>query len=103
MVDGDDEAFNELLGDLAQSNEQDLVRLPAIFFDEDIQGLSDLAHKVKGGARIIKAHGLIVACEQLESVCATNCNEEALELAVASLNAEMTGLAMSLKTYRRIG
>ncbi|WP_370656350.1 Hpt domain-containing protein, partial [Klebsiella pneumoniae] len=30
-------------------------------------GLSDLAHRVKGGARIIKAQRLIQACEGLET------------------------------------
>ncbi|MHA6575436.1 transporter substrate-binding domain-containing protein [Pseudomonas yamanorum] len=102
LVGGDIGLFQELLSDLAKSNEDDLARLPAIFFEENIQALSDLAHKVKGGARIIKAQSLIVACEQLESACGSCSSDEVLELAVASLNAEMLGLAMSLKAYRGV-
>ncbi|WP_335927637.1 transporter substrate-binding domain-containing protein [Pseudomonas sp. R76] len=102
LVAGDAVALDELLGDLTQSNDQELARLPVIFFEEDVQGLCDLAHKVKGGARIIKAHGLIAACEQLEAVCAANLDEEALESAVAGLSEEMKGLATSLRTYRNL-
>ncbi|MGB6215069.1 transporter substrate-binding domain-containing protein [Pseudomonas mandelii] len=96
LVGGDIEAMKSLLGDLAQSNAEDLARLPVIFFEEDFRSLSDLAHKIKGGARIIKAHGLIAACEQLEVVCEGLAGDEALELAVASLNEEMKALATSL-------
>ncbi len=103
LVGDDGEALDDLLDDLAQSNDEDLARLPAIFFEEDMKGLSNLAHKVKGGARIIKSHELIVACERLELICETHSDDESLESAVASLNAEMKGLAMSLKAYRKKG
>lgn len=99
LVDGDKAALFELLGDLAQSNEQDLTRLAAMVFEEDIQGLSDLAHKVKGGARIVKAHGLISACERLEAVCLAQHDEDALERAVAQVSTQMRTLAASLVVY----
>lgn len=35
----------------------------------DLPGLADLAHRVKGGARIVNAQGLIARCEALEEVC----------------------------------
>lgn len=95
----DDKTFHDFLGDLLQITEDDLVRLTMFLFKNDIQGLSDLAHKVKGGARIITAQGLVSACEILESACQSNFDEERLSLAVDSLNAEMMELATSLRRY----
>jgi len=63
---GDEESIKSLLSDLATSNAQDMAKLLRLFSEHDIPGLSDLAHRVKGGARIIKAQSLIQACEALE-------------------------------------
>ena len=38
-------------------------------FLHDMPGLANLAHRIKGGARIIKAQALIEACERLEAAC----------------------------------
>ncbi|ROM93908.1 hybrid sensor histidine kinase/response regulator [Pseudomonas brassicacearum] len=99
LVLGDSVAMNELLDELAMSNHDDLARLPTILFEQDLQGLLDLAHKVKGGARMVKARRLIAACEQLEAVCEAKDDESVLEQVVGVLKQEMSVLAMSLKTY----
>lgn len=99
LVLGDGVAMNELLDELTASNHDDLARLPAILFEQDLQGLLDLAHKVKGGARLVKAQGLIAACEQLEAVCDAQHDKSVLEHVVALLRQEMSGLAMALKVY----
>lgn len=63
---GDKDSINSLLTDLATSNAQDMAKLMRLFTQHDMPGLADLAHRVKGGARIIKAQSLIQACEALE-------------------------------------
>ncbi|MFO2462310.1 transporter substrate-binding domain-containing protein [Pseudomonas sp. 15FMM2] len=69
LAHGNPTLVNSLLQDLASSNEEDLLRLLKLFSDHDLTGLSDLGHRVKGGARIIKAHRLIHCCEQLQADC----------------------------------
>ncbi|MFJ2710368.1 transporter substrate-binding domain-containing protein [Pseudomonas sp. NPDC087346] len=66
---GDRASIKSLLGDLASSNDEDMARLMRLFTKNDLPGLADLAHRVKGGARIIRASALISACENLESAC----------------------------------
>ncbi|MGE7955825.1 transporter substrate-binding domain-containing protein [Pseudomonas sp. NPDC089530] len=97
---GDHNAIRKLLGDLASSNEEDMLRLIKLFGEHDLSGLSDLAHRVKGGARIIKASSLIQCCEQLEAVC-MEADAAALTEAVDALQQAMEQLAYTLE--QRIG
>ncbi|WP_330211330.1 ATP-binding protein [Pseudomonas sp. AM4(2022)] len=66
---GDQASIRSLLQDLLSSNEEDQVRLLKLFSQNDLTGLADLAHRVKGGARIVKAKRLIHCCEQLQIDC----------------------------------
>jgi two-component system sensor histidine kinase EvgS len=93
---GDNSAIDHLLGDLAVSNEEDMLRLIKLFSAHDLSGLSDLAHRVKGGARIIKACGLIQCCEQLEEAC-LGADSALLTEAVDALLQSMEGLAQTLE------
>ncbi|KAA5839259.1 transporter substrate-binding domain-containing protein [Pseudomonas chlororaphis] len=99
LVRGDQAAMRELLNDLALSNQQDMARLAEDCSTQDGQELSDLAHKVKGGARIVKARRLILACEQLEAACEAKADGQALRRAGAALKEEMSALATALDTY----
>nr|WP_306822327.1 ATP-binding protein [Pseudomonas tolaasii] len=92
---GDAQSLKDLLTDLSKSNHEDLAQLTTLYVEQNLQGLEDLAHRIKGGARIIKAKWLIAACEQLEMVCRSACEPEAeaLEQAVASLAQEMMAIA----------
>ncbi|MEB0047325.1 MULTISPECIES: transporter substrate-binding domain-containing protein [unclassified Pseudomonas] len=97
---GDASAMNALLRDLADSNDQDLIRLAEVSEAQDCQGLDDLAHRVKGGARIIKAWALIEACEQLEVICReSDTDYQALTLAIEELDHQMQELAATLKQH----
>ncbi|MGE8175776.1 transporter substrate-binding domain-containing protein [Pseudomonas fluorescens] len=93
---GDRASINSLLGDLASSNEEDMARLMQLFTQHDMQGLSDLAHRVKGGARIIKAHSLIQCCEVLEEAC-NGLDSAVLTEAVDVLHQTMEKLALRLE------
>lgn len=67
---GNNAAVQKLLGYLASSTTSDLVLIAALLENKDRQGLAQLAHKIKGGGRMIHAQFLIIACEQLETACA---------------------------------
>ncbi|WP_425273408.1 transporter substrate-binding domain-containing protein [Pseudomonas morbosilactucae] len=93
---GDPASINSLLGDLARSNDEDLARLMQLFIRHDLPGLADLAHRVKGGARIIKARGLVECCENLEAACnGQDCAP--LTAAVDALQQTMERLAEQLE------
>ncbi|MGC1332571.1 transporter substrate-binding domain-containing protein [Pseudomonas sp.] len=67
---GDSTALKALLDDLAECCREDLHSLSTLDRERDRKALSDLAHRIKGGARIIQATQLLDACEQLEQACA---------------------------------
>ncbi len=99
LVRGDPAAMKVLMNDLTLSNQEDMDQLADYDLQQDWQRLADLAHKVKGGARIIKAHRLILACEQLESACDEKNDEQTLRQASASLRQEMSAVSTALKHY----
>ncbi|MCY7261888.1 response regulator [Pseudomonas protegens] len=97
----DEAAMNRLLEDLITSNQDDLARLGTLSVKLDAERITDLAHRVKGGARIIKAHSLIMACEHVEAMFKSENSTPILEKCVCDLKREMTALALTLR--RRSG
>nr|WP_315975331.1 transporter substrate-binding domain-containing protein [Pseudomonas sp. 6D_7.1_Bac1] len=93
---GDEALIKSLLADLARSNEEDMSRLLKLFTQHDLPALADLAHRVKGGARIIKAQGLIHCCVSLEAAC-EGFDAEQLTAAVDALQQAMERLAETLE------
>ncbi|MFC6299840.1 transporter substrate-binding domain-containing protein [Pseudomonas sp. CCM 7893] len=69
LTGGDVEAIKELLAPLLDSLEADLEQLAALRGKSDFARSHDLAHRTKGGARMVKAQALISCCEILEGVC----------------------------------
>ena len=95
---GDQASIKSLLADLASSNDDDMAKLIRLFSHNDLPGLADLAHRVKGGARIIKAQALIQACEALE-VASEGIDSPALADAVDALHQAMERLAAQLEVH----
>lgn len=95
LTGGDPDLIKSLLSDLAISNAQDMARLLRLFTVNDMPGLSALAHRVKGGARIVKAHALIQACESLE-VASEGLDSERVTEAVDKLQQVMERLSVQL-------
>ena len=93
---GDQALIRSLLADLASSNEEDMSRLLNLYSHHNVEGLADLAHRVKGGARIIRAQGLIHSCERLEAAC-EGIDDEPLTAAVDDLQQAMERLATTLE------
>ena len=94
-VGADRTLINDLLRELASSNEKDLVRLLGFYSDRDHESLMELAHRIKGGARIVKAHRLIQCCERLEAALGAR-DAAALTHAVAALQQAMERLTRYL-------
>lgn len=55
--------------EVASSSAQDHQQLQAAHAEGDPRALLDLAHRIKGGARMVNARNLIIGCEQLEQAC----------------------------------
>ena len=69
LTHGDANALKHLMEPLISSMEEDMWVLLRAFTKHDLPGLSDVAHKVKSGARMIKARQLAQCCENLEQAC----------------------------------
>lgn len=95
---GDRESIKSLLRDLTSSNEEDQLRLIKLFGQNDLVGLADLAHRIKGGAQIIKANRLIRCCEQLRIDC-NGLDGARITLSVDALHQAMEALAVVLELY----
>ena len=98
LTGGDTASIKSLLEELVSSNAEDETRLLRLFAQHDMPGLADLAHRIKGGARIIQAQRLIVACETLEDACRGG-DESLLADAVEKLRQAMEHLAQYLKNH----
>lgn len=67
LVANDDAALQSILADLRASNLQDLQQLEQAMANP--AALAMLAHRIKGGARIARARGVVDLCERLERRC----------------------------------
>ena len=99
LTGGDRESIRHLLSDLLTSNREDLARLERLHRDNDLGGLADLVHRVKGGARIIKARHLLHACERLEQLFRDGCPLQRLDPLVEALKQAMVALTQRLEHF----
>lgn len=72
LTNGDAKALKHLLEPLISSLEDDMAALLKAFTKHDLPGLSDVAHRVKSGARMVKATQLALCCENLEEACVSS-------------------------------
>ena len=96
LVGNDEAALKALLADLRASNREDLQRLENLGDAPD--AIAELAHRVKGGARISRAEALVDLCEQVERCCqAVPLERLALSLAVRAMGDGMSRLERQLE------
>ncbi|MBT2296161.1 transporter substrate-binding domain-containing protein [Pseudomonas fluorescens] len=95
---GDIGSIKKLLRELVNSTAQDQAQLMRLLARQDLPGLADLAHRVKGGALIIRAQGLVGACEALESACRGG-DRPLLAAAVDDVRQAMEHLTERLEAY----
>ncbi|MHC6224537.1 ATP-binding protein [Pseudomonas sp. X10] len=90
----------DLLSELRSSNRRDLQCLKALVAREDLGALAALAHRIKGGARVIRAQEVMNACEQVERKCTLGARmSEDLRLQVDALHKAMLQMEAQLERY----
>ncbi|MGY2291483.1 transporter substrate-binding domain-containing protein [Pseudomonas sp. SDO528_S397] len=94
----DTEAVKELLAALLESLQADRVLFPHLLQQTDFAGLHNLAHRAKGGARMVKAQVLVQCCETLETACEQQ-DPVALGSAVEGVQQAIDALLQSLGSY----
>ncbi|WPN45885.1 transporter substrate-binding domain-containing protein [Pseudomonas sp. P8_241] len=90
-----------LLTELLDSNRQDLQILQSLSQTGDKQALLDIAHKIKGAARIVQASRLIESCEALETTCQGIFNDNEMAVYIKSLQRAMDELEHALRIQIR--
>jgi two-component system sensor histidine kinase EvgS len=98
LAEGDPHVLEELLMPLLDSLQADRTLLLSLQRQADFARLHDLAHRAKGGARMVKAHAVIRGCETLEAVCERR-DCEALGAAVKEVGDAIDDLHRGLSTY----
>ena len=95
-VGSDDELIAELLRDVVATNREDRVRLLQAHAAQNYPGLQDLAHRIKGGAQMVRAQALVACCEHLERACGEG-DARLIDAAVDQLQHAMLRLDHSLE------
>ncbi|WP_460104625.1 transporter substrate-binding domain-containing protein [Pseudomonas sp. S2_D10] len=96
LTGGDPQIIQRVLQGLLESNRQDLAQLRAVLSSDSSRGALELAHRVKGAARIIKARALIGHCEQLEQVCRQSAEFAQVKAILINLEQSMVELESEL-------
>jgi two-component system, NarL family, sensor histidine kinase EvgS len=94
-VGSDRTLIERLVHDLAVTNREDRQRLLTAHTEGNRQALQEVAHRIKGGARMVRALRVIECCEQLEQACAEG-RGALIDEAVERLQQTMTRLDKSL-------
>ncbi|WP_198781458.1 ATP-binding protein [Shewanella putrefaciens] len=89
------ELVDKLLRELLKSNQADLAALYRAFKTQDLNSVKELAHKIKGAARIIDAKRLVAICEKLEHPHLYG----DLSAHIAQLEADIFALEEEVTTY----
>ncbi|WP_242487068.1 response regulator [Pseudomonas sp. TH32] len=88
---GDEDSVSTITKNLALSLEEDMCVLMQCYANMDVEGLATLAHRIKGGGRIVGAQNVLIRCAQLETACE---EAEPGEVTAATLALEQAMLAL---------
>ncbi|MFO2465919.1 transporter substrate-binding domain-containing protein [Pseudomonas sp. 15FMM2] len=92
------DAIKELLAPLLESLETDRSQLATLLDKKDYAGLHNLAHRTRGGARLVDARALESCCDALESACEQR-DIRALATAAQEMGAAIEALHQTLVDY----
>ncbi|MFJ2366624.1 transporter substrate-binding domain-containing protein [Pseudomonas sp. NPDC087697] len=101
LTGGDPERVQRLLAELLNSNRLDRLELLALPSTSGPQAFIDVAHKIKGAARIVQASRLIDGCEALERVCHEDFSQDQLEARSKGIERAMLELEQALQRQIR--
>lgn len=96
LTGGNPQSIQRVLKGLHQSNQQDLKQIRELLASDSNEGAADLAHRIRGAARIIKAQALIEECEYLERACREDSSASQIKSALTRLELAMVGLDRDL-------
>ncbi|MDH4582248.1 transporter substrate-binding domain-containing protein [Pseudomonas sp. BN415] len=97
LTGGDPVLIRNLVNELLETNRRDLKPLQDLANQGDVPNLLELAHRLKGAARVVKATPLIAACVNLEQTCrAPTLEPEALQETAEALRQAMLELERAL-------
>lgn len=69
MISSEPVKFRQILDQLIKNNCEDCEQLSALLREREINKLSELAHRIKGAARVVRGEQVVECCRQLEAVC----------------------------------
>jgi two-component system sensor histidine kinase EvgS len=95
------EMIQHLINQLISSSRDDIEELAVASAGGNKQEIRDVAHKIKGAARIINAGEVIALCELLEQACEDDANATKLEARADALKAAMATLERGLLRHRQ--
>ncbi|MNJ42295.1 Virulence sensor protein BvgS precursor [compost metagenome] len=61
--------FRQILDELINNNRRDREVMTVLLQGREYEKLADLAHRIKGAARVVKGEQLVERCRELEAVC----------------------------------
>ncbi|MDN3220426.1 transporter substrate-binding domain-containing protein [Pseudomonas nunensis] len=96
LTGGNPHMTQRLLDELLSSNHLDRQELLGLSTFDDHQALIDIAHKIKGAARIIQASRLIDCCQALEKACQAPVADNELGHAIKNMDLAMLELERAL-------
>jgi len=85
---------------LLLSSQEDRKELAATMASGNRQSLGDMAHKIKGAARIIQASEVIEHCEALEDACNEAASAEVITARHQAIDAAMIELETALRAQQ---
>lgn len=96
---GDVAVVRELLEELLTSNATDAQLLEPLLNDADWQRLGELAHRIKGVARLVGAQRLLEHCIALEDACFEPADAERAAVHVSALREALAALQTHLDSH----
>ncbi|MNM70132.1 Virulence sensor protein BvgS precursor [compost metagenome] len=97
MSGGDAAMVRRLMEELHSSNRTDSQRLEPLLEAGDLQQLAELAHRIKGAARLVQAELLCDRCVELEDACRNGSEESLLRSRVMQLQQALDSLQSYLQ------
>ncbi|KPC27611.1 PAS-like protein [Pseudomonas syringae pv. cilantro] len=91
------EMVERLIAQLLSSNKDDQLTLVDLLREGDRRKISEMAHRIKGAARIINADKVVQACDDLEHACEQNGSETQLKACHEGLDLAMSELEKALR------
>lgn len=97
LINSDPVKLREILDELIANNRKDCQSLRALLDKGETEALMELAHRIKGAARVVTGEQLVESCRRLEVVCADpQASADALSQAVNEVEFSIVELERGL-------